>query len=182
VRNRVSYLEDEKGSAALYPLEDDDVRGFFFEHLKCSLRSQFRYPVPYPKSPEELNNYVRMVEENGGACFLLVDTDLEKRIGVMVLVFDWVARRCDLLDFIWCEDLQRREVLESGLGLLARYAFDGLRLVKLSRGTCDHLEIELLTTCHWTREGTLRRHCRVGSKFLDYHLFALLAGRRAILD
>lgn len=90
---------------------------------------------------------------------------------------DWVNGRAELGIALTEPEARGKGLAAEAIGLMLAYAFDELRLERITARIIDGNEpsVHLFTGLGFVREGRLRHFVRRGGAFLDMHVFGLLA-------
>ena len=151
--------------------------------LKAVRRSRSLHrPWTYPPSDDDaFRGFVRSADRPTVQRFLICRTDDDTFVGVANLsqiVLD--PFRNAYLGYYAFSPHHRQGLMREGLELSIRHAFGPLRLHRIQANVQPENErsVELLRGLGFAEEGYARRYLKIGGRWRDHLLFALLADER----
>jgi RimJ/RimL family protein N-acetyltransferase len=155
-------------------LEDADVTPDYVAALNDPEVTRYMAAGRVPQTRESVLEFVRSLRAPSSVGFAACTVAEDLHVANAVLRIDWPHRKGDVGILTWRKAHWGRGYGQEAVSLVTRYAFETLRLRRLTFWTHNPLAAKLVEGLGWTQEGVLRKDAILGGEECDALLFGLL--------
>jgi len=155
-------------------IEESDVTPEYVSALNDPEVTRYMAAGRTPQTRETVLDFIRGLRWPSAAGFAACTIADDLHVANVQLRIDWQHRKADVGVLTWRKEHWGRGYGREAVELGTRYAFEALKLRRLSFWTHNPVAAKLVEGLGWTREGVLRQDAVLGGEECDAFLFGLL--------